>query len=82
MRLHPFVLVVHRFMDADELVTDRGQERLEACAFRVPVDRGGGELEMVSMCELNGSGLRAQLNRANRAQREPPQRAEAIRWGG
>lgn len=67
VRLRPFVLVVHRFMDSAELETDLGRERLAACAFRVPVDRGGGELEMVSMCELNGSGLRSKLNTADRA---------------
>ena len=67
VRLHPFGLVVHRFMDAAELETDLGRERLASCAFRVPVKRADGQLEMVSMCELNASGLRAKLNRAGRA---------------
>ena len=44
------------------LATERGAERLDACAFRVPV---GGR--MVSMCELNATGLREELL----AEREP-----------
>jgi hypothetical protein len=58
--VRPFVLVVHHFMNADELDTEEGQLRLAACAFRVPVDG-----ELVSMCELNGRH-RADLNRADR----------------
>ena len=58
-RVRPFAVVVHHFMDAAELETDRGRERLAACAFKVPVDG-----EMVSMCELNGTSLRDELNRA------------------
>ena len=34
-----------------------GRERLDACAFKVPVDG-----RMVSMCEMNATGLRRQLN--------------------
>ncbi len=55
----PLVVVVHNFMSADDLATPLGQERLAACAFRVPVDG-----RMVSMCELNGTALRAELNRS------------------
>ncbi|MEL6547743.1 MAG: radical SAM protein, partial [Myxococcota bacterium] len=36
--LRPFVIVVHNFMSRDELDTPEGQERLEACTFRLPVD--------------------------------------------
>lgn len=53
----PLVVVVHDFMSADELDTPKGQERLQSCSFRVPVDG-----RMVSMCELNGTDLRTRLN--------------------
>ncbi|MEM7199959.1 MAG: hypothetical protein AAF628_06820 [Planctomycetota bacterium] len=56
-RVRPVLLVVHRFMTAAELATPLGQERLQACVFKVPVDG-----ELVSMCELNASGLRRSLN--------------------
>jgi 7,8-dihydro-6-hydroxymethylpterin dimethyltransferase len=55
--LNPFVVIVHNFMSSHELETAEGQERLQACAFRVPVDG-----RMVSMCELNGTDLRKALN--------------------
>lgn len=71
-RLHPFVLVIHRFMGSSELESDAGRERIAACAFRVPVERADGELEMVSMCELNGSGLRSELNRRDRVRLRTP----------
>ncbi|QDU65734.1 radical SAM protein [Engelhardtia mirabilis] len=58
VRVQPQLFVIHRFMDADELATPLGRERLEACVFRVAVDG-----ELVSMCELNASGLREELNR-------------------
>ena len=47
-RVRPLLLVVHRFMNADELDTPLGEERLRACVFKLPVDG-----EMVSMCEMN-----------------------------
>ena len=50
-RPRAFAISVHHFMDADAL----DQERLDACVFKVPVDG-----RMVSMCEFNGGGLRAQ----------------------
>lgn len=55
--IRPFVAVVHNFMSTDELDTDEGRLRLDACSFKVPVDGN-----MVSMCELNGSDLRKSLN--------------------
>ena len=55
--VHPFATIAHHFMSADELETPAGRERLEACVFRLPVAG-----RMVSMCEMNGSGLRAALN--------------------
>ncbi|MDH3592754.1 MAG: hypothetical protein OER88_12790 [Planctomycetota bacterium] len=53
-RPRAFAINVHNFMDADELDTPLGKERLSACVFKVPVDG-----RMVSMCEFNGGGLRA-----------------------
>ena len=56
--VRPLSVVVHDFMSADELDTPTGRDRVQACAFRVPVDG-----RMVSMCELNGTELRRELNR-------------------
>jgi hypothetical protein len=64
--VRPFILVVHHFMDAAELETDEGKLRLDACAFRLPIDG-----RMVPMCELNGSGLRKQLNLHDQARLAP-----------
>jgi len=49
VRIRPFAIVVHHFMDTGELETETGRARVEACSFRVPVNG-----EMVSMCEFNG----------------------------
>ncbi len=57
VRIRPLLLVVHRFMSADELETPLGRERLEACVFKLPVNG-----RMVSMCEMNATDLRLQLN--------------------
>ena len=59
VRVRPWILVVHKFMGPEELATTLGQERLQSCVFRVPVNG-----RMVSMCELNATGLRLKLNRA------------------
>lgn len=48
-----FCIVSHHFMSAAETATPVGQERLAACAFRVPVN---GVLE--PMCAVNALGLR------------------------
>jgi hypothetical protein len=53
-RPRPFVINVHNFMDADQLDTPAGRERVAACVFKLPVDG-----ELVSMCAFNGGGLRA-----------------------
>jgi len=53
-RAHPLMVVVHNFMDAGELATPRGRERVAACVFKVPF-----EGRLVSMCEFNAGGLRA-----------------------
>ena len=60
VRVRPLIVVVHRFMNGEELGTAEGRERLEACVFRVPVDG-----KLVSMCELNATDLRLEQNRAN-----------------
>ena len=65
-RFRPFALVVHAFMDRDELTTDLGRDRVAACAFRVPVDG-----RMVSMCEMNGSGLRESTYEVGDEKAEP-----------
>ena len=49
-RVRPLLLVVHRFMSSDELDTPIGQERLQACVFKLPVDG-----QMVSMWEMNAN---------------------------
>ena len=56
LSIRPLALVVHKFMDADELQSEVGRERLQACTFRVPVNG-----EMLPMCELNATDLRARL---------------------
>jgi len=48
-----FVIVSHHFMSRAELETPTGQERLDVCAFKVPVN---GKLE--SMCAVNALGIR------------------------
>lgn len=57
LRLRPQMVVVHKFMGADEIDTDLGRERLQACVFRVPVDG-----QMVSMCQVNAGDIRRTLN--------------------
>ncbi len=57
VRIRPWILVVHGFMNGEELQTEEGRQRLEACVFRVPVDG-----RMVSMCELNATEMRLRLN--------------------
>lgn len=52
-RVHSFMVVAHHFMDSRELTTQRGQERLESCVFRVAI----GE-DLVPMCKVNATGLR------------------------
>lgn len=58
-----FLFVVHRFMDAKEMATELGKERLEACVFKVPVDG-----RFVSMCEMNASDLRRTIDERLRKQ--------------
>ena len=53
VNVNRFTVVSHHFMSGDELQTSMGQERLERCVFRVPVNG-----RMVSMCEFNANGRR------------------------
>ena len=53
LKVRFFAFVVHAFMGEEELKTAMGQERLQACVFKVPVNG-----EMVSMCAMNGMGIR------------------------
>jgi len=53
VRIDSFCVVSHHFMGSAELASDKGQERLSACLFRVPV----GD-EMVPMCSVNAGGVR------------------------
>jgi MoaA/NifB/PqqE/SkfB family radical SAM enzyme len=53
LKANYFCIVSHHFMSAAEVKTSLGQQRLDACAFRVPIN---GRLE--SMCAVNASGLR------------------------
>lgn len=58
LRANYFCVVSHHFMSAAETATQEGQERLELCAFKVPID---GRLE--SMCAVNALGLREEFYR-------------------
>ena len=58
--LRPFLLVIHNFMSPEDLETEEGKERLNACSFKLPVNG-----EMISMCEMNASGLRSQIDKLN-----------------
>jgi hypothetical protein len=59
IRIRPLAIVVHKFMSTSELTTPLGRERLRACVFKVPVDG-----QMVSMCKLNATSMRRELNRS------------------
>ncbi len=52
-RLNRFTVVSHHFMNNDEIKTSLGQERLDQCVFRVPVNGS-----LMSMCEFNANGHR------------------------
>lgn len=69
LSVRPLALVVHKFMSPGELETPLGQERLQACTFRLPVMG-----EMIPMCELNATGLRSKLYPAARLRKAVGQR--------
>jgi len=52
-KLGGFTITSHHFMSPDEVKTERGKERLDACVFRLPY-KG----EMVPMCRMNAAGVR------------------------
>jgi len=56
-RFNLFLLIIHNFMNAEELQTEEGQERLDSCIFKLPVDG-----KLISMCEMNATELRASLD--------------------
>ena len=58
LRANYFCIVSHHFMSAAETATPEGRERLEVCAFQVPIN---GRLE--SMCAVNALGLREEFYR-------------------
>ncbi len=58
LRGNYFCVVSHHFMSAAETATPEGQERLDACAFKVSIN---GKLE--SMCAVNALGLREEFYR-------------------
>ena len=51
--LGSFTVTSHHFMSPEEVKTERGKERLDACVFRLPY-KG----EMVPMCRMNAAGVR------------------------
>lgn len=53
LRVDGLTLTSHHFMSPEELRTPLGQERLDACVFRLPY-KG----EMVPMCKMNADGVR------------------------
>jgi len=57
LRVRPLAIIVHKFMNPDELDTPLGRERLDACVLRLPVNG-----RMVPMCEMNATDLRRQSN--------------------
>jgi hypothetical protein len=52
-QVHYLNIVSHHFMSKAEIETPLGQERLDLCAFQVPV----GDT-LMSMCEVNALGIR------------------------
>jgi hypothetical protein len=56
VRVDGFTLTSHHFMSPDELTTEVGKARLDACVFRIP-HRGA----MVPMCQMNAGGGRDEL---------------------
>jgi len=52
-RINYLNIVSHHFMSRQEIETELGRERLDACVFKVPVNG-----ELISMCEVNALGIR------------------------
>ena len=66
LRANYFCIVSHHFMSAAETTTPEGQERLDVCAFKVPIN---GRLE--SMCAVNALGLREEFYRGGKTAAVP-----------
>ena len=62
-KLNWLTIVTHHFMSEAELRAPLGHDRVASCAFVVPVDG-----QLVSMCEVNATGIREQLYSRLRAQ--------------
>ncbi|MCI0733773.1 MAG: radical SAM protein [Methylococcaceae bacterium] len=58
-RLNYLNIVSHHFMNRAELETPLGRERLDLCAFKVPINGS-----LVSMCEVNAAGIRDEYYRS------------------
>lgn len=56
VRVDGLTLTSHHFMSPDELTTDTGRARLDACVFRLPYNG-----EMVPMCQMNAGGVREKM---------------------
>ncbi len=54
LKIQPLAIVVHRFMDKEQMATPLGQERLSCCVFNVSLDG-----ESTPMCEMNAGQKRA-----------------------
>ncbi len=52
--LSRLTIVTHHFMNAEELETPLGKERLKNCSFKVPYNN-----ELISMCEMNAKDFRS-----------------------
>ncbi|MCH9697911.1 MAG: hypothetical protein K0U68_07405 [Gammaproteobacteria bacterium] len=55
-RINYLNIVSHHFMSRQEIETPLGQERLDSCIFKVPIND-----QLVSMCEVNAMGIREQF---------------------
>jgi len=55
-RVDGITFTSHHFMEPEELKTDIGKARLDACVFRLPY-KG----EMIPMCQMNAGGVRDQF---------------------
>ncbi len=75
LRLRQLLIISHHFMSPAELETSEGQERLDLCVFRVPIDG-----RMVPMCEVNATPIREKYYQALTAQK--PEELVAHRLAG
>ena len=75
-RVNRFTVVSHHFMSSDEIQTSLGQDRLEQCVFRVPVNGA-----LMSMCEFNANGHRDEHYRLTSPHQDHAQLAEPIPRG-